>query len=166
MTVEREKIINLMHECADANGEFGIKNGITFYHAAIADFLKSPSQYLNNHATREAIKQARDEAIAEKTAQIVVLLMAMHEVDDVLFGDKIGFDHEFWQKAIAITPSQALEQFAQKVKSEAFESAAKLCDEYLIPDGETEAAWLINLTHVPTKQGCAAAIREMAKEQS
>lgn len=76
---------------------YNMSNLISFYHAAIADFLKESGQYITNDASREAcIKQA---------------------------------------------------------KAEAFEAAAKLCDEQqLEPECPERASY------------CAAAIREMAKE--
>lgn len=69
----RENIISLAKSCdcgytADENDVLGSSlvglAAITaFYHAAIADFLKSSGQYLTNDASREAcIKQAKLEA--------------------------------------------------------------------------------------------------------
>lgn len=39
MTTERKKIINLLHTCAEPDGDFGIDNAIAFYHAAQAEAL-------------------------------------------------------------------------------------------------------------------------------
>ena len=72
--MNREKIISLARQCnqdsirATKNRPYGIYELtedaiVAFYHAAIADFLKSSGQYVTNDATREAcIKQAKFEA--------------------------------------------------------------------------------------------------------
>ena len=66
---EREKIISLAEACGgyvykDGDAVFdSTEDLISFYHASIADFLKSSGQYLTNDASREAcIKQAKSEA--------------------------------------------------------------------------------------------------------
>ena len=50
MTTEREKIIDLMHTCAEPDGQFGIENGIAFFKATQAEAFEAAAKLCDDLA--------------------------------------------------------------------------------------------------------------------